>query len=270
MEIRASQTTSWRLAQAFAANAAPHEFQDMVPPYQHVFKDVFSKASFDSLPECKRWDHAIELLPNSAPSSCKVYPLALREQDKLNAFLQENLDSGHIHPSKSPMASLVLNAMTVKNHYPLPLISELINNLWGRRQVKGGLLDQPGIVQVTCHVLWSHQQPGHLPDHDEQHLLDLIAEGIVCMYLNNNLIYTKTLEEHHWITCLILEHLCQHQLYFRLEKCEFEQTWIEYLSLIISHGAAEMDPVKVAGVAEWLEPQNKKEVQVFLGFANFY
>ncbi|KNZ74062.1 hypothetical protein J132_08322 [Termitomyces sp. J132] len=68
---------------------------------------MFSKTSFDSLLECKRWDHAIKLLPNSAPSSCKVYPLAPREQDKLDAFLQENLDSSHIHPSKSLIASLV-------------------------------------------------------------------------------------------------------------------------------------------------------------------
>ncbi|KAG5715768.1 hypothetical protein E4T56_gene13721 [Termitomyces sp. T112] len=134
MEIKASQTTSQWLAQAFATNAMPQEFWDVVPLYLHAFEDVFSKASFDSLPECK---------------SCKVYPLMLREQDKLNAFLQENLDSGCICPSKSPMASpvffikekdgsfqlvqdyWVLNAMMVKNCYPLPLISELINNLWG-------------------------------------------------------------------------------------------------------------------------------------------
>ncbi|KAG6872699.1 hypothetical protein C0993_001986, partial [Termitomyces sp. T159_Od127] len=58
---------------------------------------------------------------------------------------------------------------------------------------------------------------------------------------------------------MVLEHLHQHQLYLKLEKCKFEQTWIKYLELIISHGAAEMDSVKVAGVAEWLEPKNKKE-----------
>ncbi|KNZ81308.1 hypothetical protein J132_02080, partial [Termitomyces sp. J132] len=77
------------------------------PPTLHAFENMFSKASFDLLLEHKRWDHTIELLPDSAPSSCKVYPLASREQDELNAFLQENLDSGHIHLSKFPMASLV-------------------------------------------------------------------------------------------------------------------------------------------------------------------
>ncbi|KAG5729875.1 hypothetical protein E4T56_gene13856 [Termitomyces sp. T112] len=132
-EIQASQTTSQWLVQAFAANSASWAFQDVVPPYLCAFEDMFSKALFDSLPKCKH---------------CKVYLLALKEQDKLDTFLQENLDSGCICPSKSPITSLVffikkkdgllqlvqnyciLNAITIKNCYSLPLILELINNLW--------------------------------------------------------------------------------------------------------------------------------------------
>ncbi|KAG5730453.1 hypothetical protein E4T56_gene15229 [Termitomyces sp. T112] len=106
-EIWASQTTSQQLAQAFAANTALQEVQNMVPPYLHAFEDVFSKALFDSLSKHKRWDHAIDLLPDSTPSSCKVYSLAPRKQKELDTFLQENLDSSCICPSKSPMASLV-------------------------------------------------------------------------------------------------------------------------------------------------------------------
>ncbi|KNZ77121.1 hypothetical protein J132_06629, partial [Termitomyces sp. J132] len=81
--------------------------QDIVLPYLHAFEDVFSKALFDSLLEHKRWDHTIELLLDSTSSSYKVYPLVPREQEELNTFLQENLDSSHICPSKSPIASLV-------------------------------------------------------------------------------------------------------------------------------------------------------------------
>ncbi|KNZ72268.1 hypothetical protein J132_04061, partial [Termitomyces sp. J132] len=79
----------------------------VVPPYLHAFEDVFSKAFFNSLLECKRWNHTIELLPDSTPSSCKVYPLVPQEQNKLNVFLQENLVLGCIYPSKSLMASPV-------------------------------------------------------------------------------------------------------------------------------------------------------------------
>jgi hypothetical protein len=45
---------------------------------------------------------------------------------------------------------------------------------------------------------------------------------------------------------------------------------IEYLGVIISHNHVEMDPVKVAGVTAWPTPKNKKDVQQFLGFTNFY
>jgi hypothetical protein len=99
---------------------------------------------------------------------------------------------------------------------------------------------------------------------------DLIMEGVVCVYIDNILIYTQTLKEHCCISQLVMEWLWKHKLYLQLDKCEFEQTWIEYLSLIISRGQVEMNPVKVAGVADWPKPQDKKEVQSFLGFTNFY
>ena len=112
---------------------------------------VFSKQSFDVLPEPKEWDHAVELIPGSKPSSCKVYPLSPAEQKELDVFLKENLETGRIQPSKSPMSSPVffikkkdgslrlvqdyraLNVITIKNKYPLPLISELINKLQGAK-----------------------------------------------------------------------------------------------------------------------------------------
>jgi hypothetical protein len=61
-----------------------------------------------------------------------------------------------------------------------------------------------------------------------------------------------------------------HKLYLRPEKCKFEKTRIEYLGVIISHNKVEMDPVKFAGVADWPIPSNKKEVQSFVSFVNFY
>ncbi len=92
--------------------------------------------------------HAIKLVPNAKSTlDCKVYPLNRNEQEQLNKFLDENLESGRIRPSKSPFASPFffvkkkdgtlqpvqdyrkLNEMTIKNRYPLPLISELIDKL---------------------------------------------------------------------------------------------------------------------------------------------
>ena len=67
-----------------------------------------------------------------------------------------------------------------------------------------------------------------------------------------------------------MELLQQHNLSLKLEKCEFEKLSVEYLGVVISHNLVKMDPVKVAGVAEWPIPSNRKEVQLFLGFTNFY
>ena len=99
---------------------------------------------------------------------------------------------------------------------------------------------------------------------------DMIAEGVVCVYLDDILIFTKTLSEHQKITQRVLECLQEYNLYLKLEKCEFKCTQIEYLGVIVSEGTVEMDLVKVSGVSEWPEPRNKREVQSFVGFVDFY
>jgi hypothetical protein len=99
---------------------------------------------------------------------------------------------------------------------------------------------------------------------------DLITKGVLSMYLDDILIFTNSLEEHRRITGLVLDRMHKHKLYLWPEKCEFEEVRIEYLGVIISHNKVEMDLVKIAGVADWPMPSNKKEVQSFVGFVNFY
>ena len=117
------------------------------PEYLDDFAEVFSEKGFEQLPEHRSWDHAIELKPDFKPSDCKVYPLSPKEQLALKDFIEENLASGRIRGSKSPMASPFffikkedsslraiqdyrkLNEGTIKNKYPLPLINELIDKV---------------------------------------------------------------------------------------------------------------------------------------------
>ena len=135
------------VAEAAKGDAPPTALEDVIPELYLGFWDVFSKQSFNELLEQKQWDHAIDLIPGSKPFSTKVYPISPVEQKELDDFLDENLSSGRIRPSKSPMASPVffvkkkdgklwfvqdyrkLNAMTVKNTYPLPLIPDIINRI---------------------------------------------------------------------------------------------------------------------------------------------
>ena len=94
MTIGASSTISQCLAEAFKANCKVQS--PPIPEYLTEFTSVFSKKSFDILPEPKQWDHAVKIIPGSKASNCKVYPLLPPEQKELDAFLKENLETGHI------------------------------------------------------------------------------------------------------------------------------------------------------------------------------
>ena len=98
----------------------------------------------------------------------------------------------------------------------------------------------------------------------------LIAKGIVVVYLDDILIFMKTEEEHEQVVWRVLEILVEHKLFLCPEKCEFHQSQIKYLGLVISENKVEMDLVKVAGVRKWPTPENWTDMQAFIGFINFY
>jgi len=98
----------------------------------------------------------------------------------------------------------------------------------------------------------------------------LIAEGIVVVYLDDILIFTKTEEEHERAVRRVLEVLTKHKLFLHPEKCEFHRKQIKYLGLVILENKVEMDPMKVAGVRDWPTLENQTDVQTFIGFVNFY
>ena len=142
IHIRAFATKSTELA----TKAGKDKME--LPTQYREFQDMFAKESFDTLPERHPWDHAIEIIPGSNTNiNAKVYLLNPEEQRQLDEFLDENLKSGRIRPSKSPLASSFffvkkkdgklcpvqdyrkLNDVTIKNRYPLPLISELMDRL---------------------------------------------------------------------------------------------------------------------------------------------
>jgi len=99
---------------------------------------------------------------------------------------------------------------------------------------------------------------------------DLIAEGIMVVYLDDILIFTRMEEEHAKAIRRVLQVLQEHKLFLHPEKCEFYKERIKYLGLVISENEVSMDLVKVAGVREWPTLENKMDVQAFLGFVNFY
>ena len=121
---------------------------EMVPLEYHEFLDVFDEQKANQFPESQPWDHKIEMKEGFEPKSFKNYNLTLEAQIKLDSFLKEILEKGYVHPSQSPMASPFFFVKkkdgklrpcqdyydwTIKNAYPLPLISELMDKLKGAK-----------------------------------------------------------------------------------------------------------------------------------------
>ena len=85
---------------------------------------------------------------------------------------------------------------------------------------------------------------------------DLIAEEIVVVYLDDILIFTRTVKQYTKAIWKVLEILAEYKLYFYLEKCEFQKERIKYLGLVVLENKVSMDPIKVAEVQEWSIPES--------------
>jgi len=107
VDLRATATTSQCLTEEARRSAEAQATATPLPAYVAEFRSVFAKEDFDILPEHRKWDHAIELIPRAEPKSSKVYPLSPLEQAELDTFLEENLYTRRIRPSKSPMVAPV-------------------------------------------------------------------------------------------------------------------------------------------------------------------
>jgi len=106
-DLCTTSTISQKLAEGARQASETRKGLLTLPDCVKGFESVFAKEDFDILLEHRQWDHVIELIPGSEPKSSKVYPLSLVGQKELDSFLEENLHTGRIRPSKSPMAAPV-------------------------------------------------------------------------------------------------------------------------------------------------------------------
>ena len=92
----------------------------------------------------------------------------------------------------------------------------------------------------------------------------------VFVYLDDILIFSKTKQDHVQHVRRVLQRLLENQLFVKAEKCEFHVPEVSFLGFIVGTGSVQMDPAKKRAVTGWSTPSNRKELQRFLGFANFY
>jgi hypothetical protein len=182
-----------------------------------------------------------------------------------------------------------LNKITVKNRYPLPLIQENLDRFQAAKYFsKIDLRGDYNLIRIAAGEEWKTAfrtryglfeflvMPFGLtnaPASFQQLMNEVLREFLdisVIVYLDDILIYSKTREDHIHHMKQSLEKLRKHRLWAKAEKCRFFQTSVDFLGHIVSHDGVSMDSAKVKTLLEWKPPRNVKDVQVFLGFANFY
>ena len=92
----------------------------------------------------------------------------------------------------------------------------------------------------------------------------------IMIYLDDILIYSNNMSKHHQHVKEVLKHLCKASIYTKAEKCEFHSKLVEYLGYILFPSSLTISNNKVKIIQDWPEPKKVKDIQSFLGFANFY
>ncbi|CAJ0927572.1 unnamed protein product [Ranitomeya imitator] len=225
----------------------------------------------------------------------------------MSQYIQENLARGFIRKSVSPAGAGFffvqkkngelrpcidyrgLNAITVKNKYPLPLISELFDRLRGARVfTKLDLVGAYNLIRIREGDEWKtafNTRDGHyeylvmpfglcnapavFQDFVNDIFRDILSTSVV-VYLDDILIFSPDIDSHQRDVGRVFDLLRANSLYAKLEKCVFEQESLPFLGYIISAQGLAMDPAKLQAVMDWQEPHSLKAVQRFMGFINYY
>ena len=290
-----------------AKDDEPKDRMANVPREYHKFQKVFQEELETGLPLNTEWDHEIELKDGKNPTFHKIYNLDQNELKTLREWIDDQLRKGYIRPSKSSAGYPVmfvpkkngklrlvidyrkLNEITKKDVTPLPLITEIRDRLFRAKwftalDLKGAynlIRIKPGDEWKTafrtryglfeCLVM-----PFGLTNAPAtfqkmiNHVLKEFIDLFVIVYLDDILIFSETLEEHKKHVALVLETLEKANLLVEPEKCQFHQQKVVFLGHVITPGEVRMDPEKLKAISEWQPPKNVKEVQSFLGLANYY
>ena len=278
-----------------------------IPEEYHDFADVFSKAKADTLPPHRPYDLKIDLEEGSSPPVGTLYSLSQSEVLALREFIDEHVRIGFIRPSNSPHGAPVLfvrkkdgslrlcvdfrglNKISKKDRYPLPFISDLLSTAGkARLYTTIDLRHAYHLVRIadgdewktafrTCYgsFEWRVMPFGlsNAPAAFQRFMNDIFSDLLdvhVIIYLDDILIYSDNPADHRKHVREVLRRLRKHGLYARPDKCRFSSDSVEYLGFILSKEGLKMDPSKVQTIQDWPEPRKVKDIQSFLGFANFY
>jgi len=247
---------------------------------------MFGKMESERMSTRKIWDHAIDLKETFKLQKGRIYPLSKNEREEVQNFVNDQLRKGYIRPSKSPQMLPVffvgkkdrskrmvmdyhnLNNQTVKNNYPLPLITDLIDNMgskrvftkidlwWGFNNVrikkgdewKGAFTTHVGSFKPIVMFFGMTNSPATFQVMMNEILRDMINEGKVAAFVDDVLIGTEMEKGHDEIVGEVLRRLEENDLYVKPEKCTWKVRKIGFLGVVIGPSGIEMEKEKVNGV----------------------
>ena len=283
----------------------PEDLSNYIRSFTHLFK----KKKFEKLSERHEWDHKINLTEEAPKElNTKAYAMTLKEEEALNQWLDEQLKGGLIVESKSRYTvscfyilkkdgslQLVqdyrkLNKVTIKDKMPLPLIGEVIDKLkearyfnkfdliWGYNNVqikegdkwKAAFLTNKGLFEPQVMYFGLCNSLGIFQRMMNSMFWELLHEGILANYMDDFVIPARTKEELEEQMVRFLKIVEKHNLCFKRLKCDFNIEEIPILGVIVGKGQVKMEQEKIKAVKEWKILTRLKDVESFLGFANFY
>lgn len=277
------------------------QVEQVLQQYQTVFIDP------KALPPSRAHDHHIPLLPNTTQMNSRPYRYSPLHKTEIERQVIELLQARLISHSTSPFASPVLlvqkkdgswrfcvdyrklNAVTVKNRFPMPVIEEILEELAGSKyftkldmrsgyhQVRMATQDEYKTAFKTHHGHFQFKvMPFELTNAPAtfqclmNDILGPFLRQFVLVFLDDILIYSPTLESHLDHIQQVLQILQDHHLYLKASKCSFAQNQLEYLDHIISAAGVSTDQSKIAAMVNWLIPTCVTELRAFLGLTGYY
>ena len=182
-----------------------------------------------------------------------------------------------------------VNSRIVSDAHPLPLPEDMFDKLQGSRlfskldltkgfwQIPLDKASRPLLAMATPLGLY---EPAVLPfgvknapavfQREMQRVFrDRLYRGVMC-FIDDILIYSRTVEEHAELVEWVLKRLTDEGYYAHPDKCEFFQKEVSFLGHVISERGVAVQQHKVASVTNWPQPRNKKEVRAFLGLTGYY
>lgn len=254
------------------------------------------------------FEHEIKLVEGAVPPKKNAYRMTPRMLAELRKQLKELLERGHIRPSNSPYGAPVifvakkdtdelrmcidyraLNAITVKDSYPIPRIDQLTDiqvnsTCWSKMDMASAYNQFPvkeesvkltafvtryGTFECTVMPFGLCNAPATCMRY-MQHVLRDLLDTCVVVYLDDVLVHSPTREQHLTDLRNVMDRLQKADLRLKRKKCFFGVDQVEYLGFVISKQGISMDPKKVTAMLSWPRPKSVTDVRSFLGLVGYY